>query len=107
MQIEVTAKHVPLTDALEQYATKKVEKLSRYFDRILRVDVVLDKEKKAFTTEIIVDVEHHDHFVAKNEHEDLYASIDLAVDRTIRQLKDHKSKLRDNKHHTPTGGQPL
>ena len=26
------------------------------------------------------------------------------IDRSIRQLKDHKSKLRDNKHHTSTRG---
>lgn len=98
MQVHVSSKHGDLTPALEQYATKKVDKLLRYFNRILRIDVITDKARNGFTAEILVDVEHHEPFVAKSEHEDLYACIDLAVDRSARQLTDHKSKLRDNKH---------
>lgn len=102
MQIKISSKHMDITPAIESYATKKVEKLSRFFDRIQQIDIVIDKAKKGYTTEIITDVEHHEPFVSTSDHEDLYACIDLGVDRSIRQLKDHKSKLRDNKHHVPT-----
>lgn len=101
MQIKVSGKHMVLTPAIESYATKKMEKLSRFFDRIQQIDVVIDKAKNGYTTEVITDVEHHEPFVANAIHDDLYACIDLGVDRAIRQLKDHKSKLRDNKHHAP------
>ncbi len=104
MQINISSKHMELTPAIESYAHKKVEKLSRYFDRILQINVVIDKTKNGYTTEIIIDVEHHDSFVANCNHEDLYACIDLGIDRATRQLKDHKSKLRDNKHNLPTSG---
>jgi len=104
MQVQISSKHMELTPALEEYAQTKVEKFPRYFDRIQMVEVIVDKVKNGYHTEIIVDVEHHDNFVAKSEHEDMYASIDLAVDRSVRQLTDHKSRLRDNKHHTSTGG---
>lgn len=103
MQVQITSKHMGVTPAVEAYATTKVERLPRYFDRIQQVEVILDKAKIGYTTEIIVDVEHHEPFVARCEHEDLYASIDLAADRSVRQLSDHKSRLRDNKHHVPTG----
>lgn len=107
MQIQISSKHMELTPAIESYITKKVDKLIRYFDRVQQIGVVVDREKTDYTLEIITDVEHHDAFVAKSNHEDLYACIDLGIDRAARQLRDHKSKLRDNKHHTPTGGSEL
>ena len=43
-------------------------------------------------------------FFATIEDDDLYRCIDLGIDRSIRQLKDHKSKLRDNKGHESMRG---
>jgi len=51
------------------------------------------------------DVEHHDDIIASNEDNDMHASIDGCIDRSVRQLTDLKSRIRDNKHNTPTGGQ--
>ena len=104
MQIKISSKHMDLTQAIEEYASRKLEKLHRFFDRIQQVEVVIDKAKNGFEAEFIADVEHHGPFVATSMHDDLYACIDLGIDRTIRQLKDHKSRLRDNKHNTPTSG---
>lgn len=104
MQITISSKHMDLTQAIEEYASRKAEKLPRFFDRIQSIDVVIDRLKKEYQTEIIVDVEHHDDFIANGTHEDLYASIDIGIDRSIRQLKDHKSRLRDSKHTTPMSG---
>ncbi len=106
MQIKISSKHMDITPAIESYANKKVEKLHQFFDRIQQIDIIIDKAKNGYTTEIITDVEHHKPFIASAEHDDLYACIDLGVDRAIRQLKDHKSKLRDNKHHSSISGHP-
>ena len=107
MQTKISSKHMELTPAIEEYAEKKLEKLVRYFDRIQQVEAVIDKAKNGYTIEIIIDVEHHEPIIAHSDHDDLYACIDLGIDRSVRQLTDHKSKLRDNKHHTPTGGKEL
>lgn len=104
MKITISGKNMQLTPAIEEYANKKVEKLPRFFDRISEIEVVIEKEKKGYTVEIIASVVHHDPIIATSGHEDLYACIDLGIDRSVRQLKDHKSKLRDNKHNTPVGG---
>jgi putative sigma-54 modulation protein len=93
-----------LTDAIESYAARKIERFPRYFDRITQVEVVLERGKQEHRVEIITLVEHHEPFVASCSHEDLYAALDLAIDRTVRQLKDHKSRTRDHKHHI--GGRP-
>ena len=104
MQINISSKHMDLTPAIEEYAQKKVERLTRYFDRIQQVDVVIDRLKNGYQVEIITDVEKHEPFIATSDHDNLYACIDLGVDRSVRQLTDHKSRLRDNKHTTPTSG---
>jgi putative sigma-54 modulation protein len=105
MEVKIHSKHMALTPAIEEYAAKKIEKFPRFFDRIQQVEMLVDKAKNGYTLEIITDVAHHEPFVATSEHEDLYACIDLGVDRSIRQLKDYKSKLRDDKHpHESTRG---
>lgn len=104
MQIKISSKQLPLTPAIESYASRKLERILRFFDRVQQVEAVIDKEKNEYTVEIITDVEHHEPFVATSHHEDLYACIDLGIDRAVRQLRDHKSKLRDNKHHTSMRG---
>lgn len=104
MQINISSKHMELTPAIGEYAEKKVERLTRYFDRVQQVDVVIDKVKNGYTVEIIIDVEKHEPFVASSDHNNLYACIDLSMDRSVRQLTDHKSRLRDNKHTTPMSG---
>lgn len=107
MQIEISARHMQLTDANEEYAQRKLEKLPRYFDRTQRIELVVEPIKIGHQAECIVEVEHHDRFVARQEHQDLYAAIDLVVDTMARQLKDHKSKIRDAKRHaSSTGTQP-
>ena len=104
MQVKFSSKHVQVTPAIEEYASKKIEKFPRYFNRIQQVEVVIDKARNGYTVEIITDVEHHEPFIATSSHEDLYACLDVGIDRTLRQLKDHKSKLRDNRHNTPLSG---
>ncbi|MCP3905665.1 MAG: ribosome-associated translation inhibitor RaiA [Planctomycetes bacterium] len=106
MDIRISSKHMDLTPAIEEYATRKLEKFPRFFDRIQNVEMVVDRAKNGYTLEIITDVAHHEPIIATSDHEDLYACIDLGIDRSIRQLTDYKSKLRDNKHtNTARGSQ--
>lgn len=102
MQVNITAKHMDLTEPIETYIRKKAERITRHFDRILQVKVVVEKEPRhGFHVELITDLEHHEDFVANCSHEDLYAAIDLVIDRGVRQLTDHKEKVRN--HHHPQG----
>ncbi|MBT8485953.1 MAG: ribosome-associated translation inhibitor RaiA [Phycisphaerales bacterium] len=98
MDVRISSKHMDLTPPIEEYAERKLEKLPRVFDRIQNLEMVVDKARNGYVLEIIANVAHHEPFVATSEDADLYACIDLGVDRLLRQLRDHKSKLRDNKH---------
>jgi putative sigma-54 modulation protein len=102
MEIIVSGRHIDITDAIRAYATEKVSKLPRYFDRVQAIEVVADKASAhGHAVEIIVRAEHVDPFIATVSSADLYACIDEAVDKLERQLTDHKEKLRNRKHGAP------
>ena len=65
-------------------------------DRLINVRV--DHEPKhadnPFAVEVIVDVEHHEDFIGRAEGTDVYVTIDHAMDKAARQLKDFKEKLK-------------
>jgi putative sigma-54 modulation protein len=104
MQIKISSKHLEMTPSIEEYINSKASKLTRFYDRIEQIDVIIEKTNHGFVVEILTNVEHHDNIVSSNEDDDMYAAIDGSVDRSVRQLTDLKSKLRDHKHNTPTGG---
>lgn len=99
MELTITGRHIDMTPAIKEYATTKVNKLPRYFDRILAIEVITDRQdNRTYEVEVIVKVEHTDPFVAKTRGDDLYACIDNVVDKLERQLTDHKDKLRDRRY---------
>ena len=99
MEIIVTGRHIEVTPAIREYASRKVAKLPRYFDRIHLIEVVIDKhDHHGFKVEVIVKSEHVDPFVAHTSGDDLYACIDQVTDKLERQLTDHKERLRNRKH---------
>ncbi|MBL8764988.1 MAG: ribosome-associated translation inhibitor RaiA [Phycisphaerae bacterium] len=98
MRIEVVGKHMDITDGIRAHAQAKVGKLTRYYDHVQQITVRVQAGKKGeFEAEIVVDVEHHDDFVARETATDLYAAIDLATDKAARQLTDFKEKLKQGK----------
>lgn len=98
MRIDVSGKHMEVTQAIEEHAESKTSKLSRYYDGVQQVRVVMEKAPHdSFAVEVCVDVEHHDTFVARENGEDLYKCIDGATDKMARQLRDFKEKLKNSK----------
>lgn len=98
MQVEVTAKHGELPEDVRAYAEDKAQRLSRYFDRLQAVQVVVSQEGAHRAVEMIATTDHKDRFVAEVTHEDVLAAMDLAIDKLERQLRKHKEKLRNRKH---------
>src|SRR4051812_43111441 len=94
MRIEVIGRNLEVTDAIREHTEAKASKLPKYFDHIQQITFRLGREdhqhKGSFGVEVVVDVEKHDDFVAHASHEDLYAAIDLAVQKSVRQLTDFK-----------------
>jgi putative sigma-54 modulation protein len=93
MRITFTARHFKTSDRLKNYAEEKVKKLHRYDDTLMDVDIILDYVKQEQVAEIISKVSGNTLAVVEKS-EDMYKSIDLAVDKLERKLKKHKQKLR-------------
>ncbi len=96
MQVTITARHLKLTPAIGEYVQKKLEKAKRYFDKLIRAQVILDVEKNRHKAEIIIRTEGRT-VTAKEESTDLYAAIDLASDKIDEQLRRYKEKRRGHR----------
>lgn len=95
MQINLTGHHVEITEALRSFVNDKFEKLNRHFDHINNVHVILSVEKLRQKAEAKLNVNGGELF-ADCEDTDMYAAIDLLIDKLDRQVKKHKEMLRDH-----------
>ncbi len=93
MQMNISGHHLDITDAIKDYVTTKLSKLERHNDRITSTNVILSVDKLIQKAEATVHVSGGE-FFANSENEDLYAAIDILVDKLDRQLIKHKEKNR-------------
>lgn len=100
MQLNVTGHHIEITPALQTYVASKLERLERHFDHVTNVHVVLTVEKLRHKAEATLHISGAEVFADATE-EDMYAAIDVLVDKLDRQIKKHKEKLTD--HHRGEG----
>lgn len=100
MDIIITGRHMPITEAIEQHAQEKAGKLSRYYDRLAKIEIIVEKaeDQRHYKVEFIAHVDGQDHLIANSSEEDLYRGIEQAVQKMERQLTDLKEKLRSHKH---------
>ncbi|MBI5686165.1 MAG: ribosome-associated translation inhibitor RaiA [Verrucomicrobia bacterium] len=101
-EISVTGRHVSVTEAIKEYARKKLSHIGTDFPRILNAQVILDVEKYRHMAEVILHCNNHITIEAKEVSEDMYASIDQVIDKLTRQLRKAKSKIQ---RHQPRRGQ--
>lgn len=91
MHISISGQHLDVTDAIRAYVESKFDRLTRHSDSITRIEVVLRVEKNRQIAEGTIHVAGAD-FHGISENDDLYASIDLMIDKLDRQVLKHKEK---------------
>lgn len=95
--VEITGRHVSVTDSMRDYALKKVERAIMEFTRLEKVHVILDVQKYLQIAEIVVQGRDHLRLEVRETSEDMYASIDLVADKLeqrLLKLKDKKTEKR-------------
>ncbi len=98
MEFNIIARHFDLTPSIADYADKKIRTaVKKFHPGIISVHVVLSVEKKYIHAVEIVATAPHAKFLAKGKTIDLYAAIDLTVDKLQKQLKKYKERLKDHK----------
>ena len=92
MKFNIRGENIEVTPALREYVEKKLSKLERYFDTFPEIKVNLkvysDKQRIEVTipfTDLLLR--------AEETNSDMYAAIDLVVDKIERQIRKHKTKV--------------
>ncbi|MFH2036089.1 MAG: ribosome-associated translation inhibitor RaiA [Candidatus Zixiibacteriota bacterium] len=96
MNIKITARHFDLTPELKEYVEREIEGLTKYFEQIISSEVILDVEKYRQNVEIKLKV-YKEVITAKADSDDMYASIEMAVDKVKARLKKYKGKLKEKR----------
>ena len=102
MTITVTGRKMLVTDALRQYAEEKIGNSMKVMDiSPLNAEVVLSVEKNPAnplpaTCEVTLRTKGHIIHVEESE-EDMYAAIDVASAKVVRQLRKYKTKVIDRR----------
>lgn len=95
MNINVLGKGIKVTEALNDYVEKKLERIDKYFEEAT-AEVILKTEREEQIAEIFIEA-NGEKFKAVTENKDLYASIDKDIDileGQIRKLKTKKERMQ-------------
>jgi putative sigma-54 modulation protein len=98
LPIQFSGHDIEITQILRDFVNKKFGRLKKHFDHITSIHVFFNVSKMIQAAEATVHVPGCE-VSAKAESEDMYKTIDLLVDKLMRQLDKHKGKL-DSKHKT-------
>ena len=90
MKIKITGKELKITDAINDYAEKKMERIEKYFDNA-EAEIIAKVEKNYQIAEIKI-MANGETFRAVAEEKDLYASIDKDIDIIEGQIRKAKTK---------------
>lgn len=102
MNLTISGHHLEVTPALREYVLTKLDRVTRHFDQVVDINVLLSVEKlkekeRRQRAEVTLRVKGRDIFV-ENAHEDLYAAIDQLMDKLDRQVVRHKDRINDHHH---------
>lgn len=102
LHVIVQGKHIAVTPALREYAEEKLGRITRYFDHVQEAQVVLSVERRrgnvgrAQVVEVTV---RGDGVLLRGEEAspDMYASIDVVVEKLKKQIERYRSKFIDRR----------
>ena len=105
MNLTISGRHLDVTPALRGYVTSKLERVTRHYDDLVDVRVILtvenQKEKQLRQrAECSIHVKGNEMF-AESAHEDLYAAVDDLMHKLDRQVVKHKDRIQQHQHEAP------
>ena len=92
MELTVRGKNLEITEALRTYVEKHTGKIQRYFDKPIKINVLLRISNMTKTCEVTAFV---DGVILRGveKSDDMYKSIDLVFDKVERQIHKYKTRL--------------
>jgi ribosome hibernation promoting factor len=102
--VEVKARHGQVSARMQEHAFKKVARLVRYNDRVVRIEIIADHPQEDPEVEMLVHMRRGAPLVAKERGGSFSATVDGLVEKMEKQLKRQKEKRKD--HKSPNGRAP-
>ncbi|TWI77298.1 putative sigma-54 modulation protein [Desulfobotulus alkaliphilus] len=96
MKTSVTFKNIEPSEALKDYATSKLSRLDKHFDGPAEAQVVLSVEKIRHIVDVRITCDRLN-LQATEETENMYAALDLVVDKLKNQIRRTKEKTREKR----------
>jgi putative sigma-54 modulation protein len=107
--IEIATRHGNLDPVQSQYLHDKADKLVKYFDRLMSIEVAVEHiihGKHFWQVEIRASAEHKHDFFAKEEGPTPEAAMDCCVHKVEEQLRRYKEKVQHHKGDPSLNGEP-
>ncbi len=100
MNISLTGRHLELTDAIKTHINTSIDTLSKYNMDIISVNVVASaqtkKGKEHSMVEFVINLAHKNSIIIKQNDDDLYAAIDIAISRAQKAMRRMHDKNTDH-----------
>src|SRR5688572_11963944 len=97
MKLSVTFRHMKPSDPIREYAEDRMDKITKLIDRGGEAQVVLSVEKHLHVAHIELLTEGALRIRSIEKTEDMYGSIDTAVDKIVRQVKRYREKIKSHR----------
>ncbi len=104
MNLTISGHHLEVTPAIREYVKSKLDRVTRRFENVIDISVILsidtlpEKEKRQ-KAEINLNLSGKAIHV-ESMSQDLYAAIDLVIDKLDRTVLKHKGKIKDHSRET-------
>ena len=96
MKYLIRGEKIQVTDSIKDYIQEKLSKMDKYLDNPENVEAKILIKVKGVEQRVEVTIQTKGYFLrAEEAHSDLYAAIDLIIDKLERQFRKYKTKLLD------------
>ncbi|MGL4730702.1 MAG: ribosome hibernation-promoting factor, HPF/YfiA family [Clostridium sp.] len=93
MKVKSIGKNIEMTNALRDTVERKISKLDKYFSQEVNATATLSVERNKSRIEVTIPF-NGVRLRAEEKHEDMYAAIDLVLDKLEGQIRKQKTKLQ-------------
>ncbi len=97
MNLSITARGGKASDRLKKYVSDKIGRKKRLYEGVIDTEVVFSYEKRDQIAEFKLTLNNKTIFI-REKSEDIYKSIDLALDNCERQIKRFKEREREHRN---------
>ena len=99
MNTSIVGRNIELTEPIKNYAESAFEAIKKYNLDIISANITLSDNKKGeFIVEFVINIKDKNTVVISQKDKDLYAAIDLALERAKKSLRRYADKIKDHNH---------